>query len=139
MINVFQFKLVDFSILEILWLNCPILTILRIKIVKWFIKFWCPHVACHVLKHCRGVSRYFWMKKLFINITMAIATIYYGHFSITLHFRKKTVLLPRVVFSLNFWPMRKPIKCSLMLWTNTMKRVMLFGAMTTILCSFQNA
>lgn len=91
------------------------------------------------IKHCRGVFPYFWKKKLFINITMAIATTYYGHFSITLDFHKKTVLLPRVVFSLNLWPMRKPIKCLLMLWTNTMKRVMLFGAMTTILCSFQNA
>lgn len=70
-------------------------------------------LACYLCR--RGAFQYFLMKRLFINITMAIATTYCGHFSTTLDFHKKTALPPHAVFSLSLRRMRKQIRCLLML------------------------
>lgn len=70
-------------------------------------------LACYLCR--RGAFQYFLMKRLFINITMAIATTFCGPFFITLDFHKKTALLPPGVSNLSLKHIRKQIKCLLLL------------------------
>lgn len=64
--------------------------------------------------YCRGVSLYSLMKRLSINITMAIATTFCGPFFTTLAFHKKIALPPPEASSRNSLHIRRQIKCLLM-------------------------
>lgn len=104
--------------------------VIELYITKWLVKM----ISC--VYWCRGAYQSFSMRKLFINIIMVIARTYYGLFFIILVFPKKIVWLHPELSSPSLTDTREQIKCLLMWWLFIMKKVMLFGAIITILCSF---